>query len=1215
MAIGRITGSVLKSNLTRNGVDLAFETNLLYLDVTNSRVGIGTSEPITALHVVGTTTVTGALNISGALTAGSFSPDTISVNNLYSTDSTAIQVNDGLNVQGTLTANTFVTNEISSSESSAIQINDGLNVRGSLTATGLVANNITYPTTDGSNGQVLQTNGAGLLTFADAGGGGGGNNTATRQFSHLRLTTSSTVIDEFDIAEYRAAVYHISTEDVTNSLTGMTTLSVVHDGSTAYSNQHESNEDSTNLATFSVAISGTKVQISAQANAQSSHVNLRLYRIALGDHHDTVANTNSKIIVTTTGIGSTAVTLDQFTKTDIQGAKYYILIKDTAAAQYQLSEMSVVHDGTTVYFNDYAKVLTNLNQETTFSADISGSTVNLKAISGGSNTGTAIMYRIDLGSATKLGEYDGMLYGKAGDVDSSAQTVDSFDALERRTAKYLVTVANTDTGTYQNSEITLVTDGTNAYITESVVLSGSNSLTTFTADVTGGRARLRAVGSPANNEIYFARLSSVKPVIYRATNHTADNFYLDGDNISFHDTLFDLSGTTGAIILPSGSSAQQPTGQVGMLRYNTSLGRYEKWDGSSFVDILATTAAASDTSNVSLPTPTTGIGTTITTIDSFTTGAFDSAYYYAVTRDEINNETHTGRYTLVHNNSDAFVSHSNGVQSGSNDQIAVTADINAGTVRLRATGSSVVNSVSLYRIALGDSTTAGTAGNTATIINTDVDSAIEDLDTWSASTYRGAKYFISVNAEGITELSNLEAVVVHDGSDAYITIYNEINTGNNSLITLTADVSAGSVRLRGTGNTPNLRVTMYRILLGDSETTATGDNTKTVGASSVSSSATSIDTFSTESFTGAQYVVVGYNSAEGAASISEVHVVTDGSDAYVSSGPIVSTKGSDQLTFTAALSGTTVTLSAASTSGSSTTVNAFRVSLLRTSAGAATSETVLISPAQTITGQKTFSAEVVLNSISSIDSTAIQVNDGVNISGTLTANTFVTNNISSSESSAIQINDAVNISGSLTANTLKTDSTATISGTLTANTIVTNDISSADSTAVQINDGVNVSGAMSVSGSYQVNGKQAVNGPAFRAYINSEQAITSGSQQKVTFGSETFDTNSNFSSSRFTPTIEGYYQLNATVRIEGNSGTGEVMITIWKNGNEYARGTNEQGTEQGANWYSMQVSDLAYANGTGDYFEIYIQQGSGGNRNTTAGTNISYFSGSMIRGA
>ena len=162
---------------------------------------------------------------------------------------------------------------------------------------------------------------------------------------------------------------------------------------------------------------------------------------------------------------------------------------------------------------------------------------------------------------------------------------------------------------------------------------------------------------------------------------------------------------------------------------------------------------------------------------------------------------------------------------------------------------------------------------------------------------------------------------------------------------------------------------------------------------------------------------------------------------------------------------------------------------------------------------------------------------------------------------------------------------------------------------------VNIGGNLSVSGSYQVAGKQAVNGPAFRAYIAGSQTITSGSQQKVTFGTETFDTNNNFASSTFTPTVEGYYQLNATVRIAGSSGTGEIMLTIWKNGGEYARGTNEQGTEQGNNFYSMQVSDLAYANGTTDYFEIYIQQTSGGNRDTTAGQNISYFSGCMVRGA
>lgn len=68
MAIGRISGSVLKSNLTRSGVDLAFETNLLYLDVTNDRVGIGTSEPLSTFHVQGETTLGGTLSVSGETT-------------------------------------------------------------------------------------------------------------------------------------------------------------------------------------------------------------------------------------------------------------------------------------------------------------------------------------------------------------------------------------------------------------------------------------------------------------------------------------------------------------------------------------------------------------------------------------------------------------------------------------------------------------------------------------------------------------------------------------------------------------------------------------------------------------------------------------------------------------------------------------------------------------------------------------------------------------------------------------------------------------------------------------------------------------------------------------------------------------------------------------------------------------------------------------------
>jgi hypothetical protein len=79
-----------------------------------------------------------------------------------------------------------------------------------------------------------------------------------------------------------------------------------------------------------------------------------------------------------------------------------------------------------------------------------------------------------------------------------------------------------------------------------------------------------------------------------------------------------------------------------------------------------------------------------------------------------------------------------------------------------------------------------------------------------------------------------------------------------------------------------------------------------------------------------------------------------------------------------------------------------------------------------------------IGNISSSDSTAIQINDSVNISGTLNAKTLIANTISSEDSTAIQINDGLRISGDLTFsdNTVQTTAYVTASGnwTVTAGT-------------------------------------------------------------------------------------------------------------------------------------------------------------------------------------
>jgi hypothetical protein len=83
MAVGRISGPLLKDNLLRNGVNLAFETNLLYLDVVNGRVGINTATPSNDLSVNGTTT-TNNLFARTSATVGTF---TLTGNTLSSTSS------------------------------------------------------------------------------------------------------------------------------------------------------------------------------------------------------------------------------------------------------------------------------------------------------------------------------------------------------------------------------------------------------------------------------------------------------------------------------------------------------------------------------------------------------------------------------------------------------------------------------------------------------------------------------------------------------------------------------------------------------------------------------------------------------------------------------------------------------------------------------------------------------------------------------------------------------------------------------------------------------------------------------------------------------------------------------------------------------------------------------------------------------------------------
>jgi hypothetical protein len=138
----------------------------------------------------------------------------------------------------------------------------------------------------------------------------------------------------------------------------------------------------------------------------------------------------------------------------------------------------------------------------------------------------------------------------------------------------------------------------------------------------------------------------------------------------------------------------------------------------------------------------------------------------------------------------------------------------------------------------------------------------------------------------------------------------------------------------------------------------------------------------------------------------------------------------------------------------------------------------------------------------------------------------------------------------------------------------------------------------------------AGNGPAFSAYASGSQALTGGTSTKIIFDVEEFDTNNNFASSRFTPTVAGYYQLNANVR--PNNTNQEAQVSLTKNGSSYKNGSNVN-VASGSQFGTV-LSTLVYANGTTDYFEIFCYVGSS-TAGTSSGMQSTYFNGAMVRAA
>jgi hypothetical protein len=123
------------------------------------------------------------------------------------------------------------------------------------------------------------------------------------------------------------------------------------------------------------------------------------------------------------------------------------------------------------------------------------------------------------------------------------------------------------------------------------------------------------------------------------------------------------------------------------------------------------------------------------------------------------------------------------------------------------------------------------------------------------------------------------------------------------------------------------------------------------------------------------------------------------------------------------------------------------------------------------------------------------------------------------------------------------------------------------------------------------------NTPSFKAY-GTTQAIPNNTATVIAYNTELWDTDSDYDNStyRFTPQVSGKYFVYSIIRVESGSSYNHLELRIRKNGGDMAHAFNSP------KYYdTVNVSALVDMNGSSDYIDFAIFQGSGGSLNTNSG--------------
>ena len=249
----------------------------------------------------------------------------------------------GAKVSGTLNIDDGVTITDNTIATSASNANLELSGNGS---GGVTINGLAYPTSDGTVGQFLKTDGSGTLAFA---------NLSLGDLSIIGSTISSPSNADITLDPSGTGSVAIDKAAITGgTITGISNLTVDHV-------QIKDNFIKT-------AASNADLEISANGSGSvvvnSADINFAGARITYG---------------TATTTSSSAANIDTFLAATYRSAKYQVSIVDSTNTKFGIYELFVTHDGSNAYINAQGISDTGLDLAT-FSADINSGSVRVRVV-------------------------------------------------------------------------------------------------------------------------------------------------------------------------------------------------------------------------------------------------------------------------------------------------------------------------------------------------------------------------------------------------------------------------------------------------------------------------------------------------------------------------------------------------------------------------------------------------------------------------------------------------------------------------------------------------------------------------------------------------------------------------------------------------------------------------------------------------------------------